>query len=188
MKKIFAGVVVVSIFVVLATYWRFVLAPGTEPRKNVVAFGVILLVAFLMLCATLYQVLVSIYRDQLRSKDIKPTGSAHFQLCDCGKHGRVVFPDGRTGGEVASKEDAVRYLQYAVLVGFYQTIDTILNYELADLKDELEASSLPASANEVSEYLEKTLNTWNWGKLHQPKLDPADFHKVQEKLWFFRPE
>ena len=188
MKKIFAVVVMVLMTILVIAFWRFVLAPGMEYSVNVVTFGIILLFTFVMLCVTLQRVLVSIYNDRLRSNGKKPTGLVHFQLCDCGKHGRVVFPDGRTGGEVASKEDAVRYLQYAILVGFYQTIGTISNYELADLKDELEASSLPASANEVSEYFQKTLDTWNWGKLHQPKLDPADFHKVQEKLWFFRPE
>ncbi len=113
----------------------------------------------------------------------KVNGFAHFEICTCGKHGRIVFPDGRTGGEIASKEEFDYVLQYVMLVDKFQGVDIFPNGKLQHISDEVRTSTLPATNAEVSDYFKKLLNTWNQGKLHQPNLNPVDFHKVADKLW-----
>lgn len=113
----------------------------------------------------------------------KNDGLAHFQICRCGHHGRIVFPDGRTGGEIASKEESNYLLQYAMLVDKFQSVDIFPNGKIQHIQDEIDSTSLPASDGLVSDYFRKQINTWNTGKLHQPSLNPEDFHKVMNSLW-----
>lgn len=110
---------------------------------------------------------------------------AHFEVCSCGQHGRIVFPDGRVGGEIASKEESSHLLQYAMLVDKFQSVDIFPEGKLQHIADEIEASSLPDSQEQVSDYSRKQINTWNTGKLHQPSINPADFHKVMEGLYHY---
>ncbi len=102
-------------------------------------------------------------------------GLAHFEICSCGQHGRVVFPDGRTGGEMASKEESIYLLQYAMLVDKFQGVDIFPEGKLGQIEAEIEASAIPASKKLAGEYFRKQINTWNTSKLHQPNFNPADF-------------
>lgn len=113
----------------------------------------------------------------------KNDGLAHFEVCSCGQHGRIVFPDGRTGGEIASKTESIYLLQYVMLVDKFQSVDIFPNGKLRQIENEIEASSLPATEGQVGDYFRKQINTWNTGKLHQPSIDPADFHKVMDRLY-----
>lgn len=113
-------------------------------------------------------------------------GIAHFQICSCGCHGRIVFPDGRTGGEIASKEESIYLLQYAMLVDRFQSVDIFPNGKLQHIQEEIDVSSLPDSDDAVSNYFRKQINTWNTAKLHQPSINPGDFHKVMDALWGYR--
>src|SRR3989344_5983055 len=110
-------------------------------------------------------------------------GLAHFEVCSCGHHGRIVFPDGRTGGEIASKEESEYLLQYAMLVDKFQSVDIFPQRKLTQIQDEIEASTLVASKGQVGDYFRKQINTWNTGKLHQSNLNPGDFHKVMDRLY-----
>lgn len=110
----------------------------------------------------------------------------HFQLCCCGKHGRVVFPDGRTSGEMFSKKEALIALQYASLVGGFQGVDIFPDGAEAVLVEEIEKSSLPKSKSHVTDHTKKVFLTWNTAKLFQPSLNPDDFHEVDTKLWHYR--
>lgn len=114
-----------------------------------------------------------------------PDRVAHFQMCRCGQHGRIVFPDGRTGGEIASKEEIAAVLQYVMLVDKFQRIEIFPAGELRYIMSEVDSSTLVASNEQVSEYFRKEINTWNTAKLHQPALNPDDFHVVMEKLWSY---
>ncbi len=188
MKKVFAALAVATLSVDLSICMR-VFESITTGVGKVLMVGVYLANSVLVGYA-----LAKLFREinhslrTLREKSAVRNGMAHFQLCDCGKHGRVVFPDGRMGGEIASKEEADWSLQYAALVGDFQVVRIFSNYELGCLQAEIRASSLPTSTKEVSENFRMVLDTWNWGKLHQPKLDPVDFHKVQERLWSYRAD
>lgn len=116
-------------------------------------------------------------------------GLAHFEVCgECGKHGRIVFPDGRTGGEIGYKSEAGIVLQYAMLVDKFQNVDIFPERKLQHVLDEIQASTLTVSEpeGEVGWYFRKQLNTWNTAKLHQPNLNPADFHKVMTRLYDYR--
>lgn len=118
-------------------------------------------------------------------KTINPNdGLAHFEVCSCGKHGRIVFPDSRTGGEMASKNGAMVLLQYAMLVDKFQGVNIFPQGKLNHIADEIDASTLADSLDdEVDGYFAKQINTWNTGKLHQPSINPADFHKVMDRLY-----
>ena len=109
-------------------------------------------------------------------------GLAHFEVCSCGQHGRIVFPDGRTGGEIASKEEAPVLLQYAMLVDRFQGVDIFPQGKLNHILDEIDASMLPLK-EEDNPYFRKQINTWNTGKLHQPSINPIDLHKVMDRLY-----
>ena len=117
-------------------------------------------------------------------------GLVHFEVCACGKHGRIVFPDGRTGGEISSKLESEQVLQYITLVERFTGTDIFPEIQpqagLRYLQEEIEASSIRENEEDVSDYEKKELNTWNTAKLHQPNLNPADFHKVMERLWDYR--
>lgn len=111
-------------------------------------------------------------------------GLAHFVLCSCGQHGRIVFPDGRTGGEIASKSNALTYMHYSALVHNNQKENIFSKDELNKILKEMETSALPDEVE--SGYFTLQINTWNSAKLSQPTLDPADFHKVMDALWNYR--
>ena len=110
---------------------------------------------------------------------------AHFQVCSCGKHGRVVFTDGRTGGEIASKQESAYLLQYVMLVDGFQSINIFPARGLRQIEAEIEGSTLALLEEQVNVYFRKEINTWNTAKLHQHKLNPADFHTVMDKLWHY---
>ena len=106
----------------------------------------------------------------------------HFQICKCGSHGRIVFHDGRTGGEIMDKDSMDTVLQYTALVHNFQKSDIFpKGTKLNDLFNEIRASTLQQKNN--NPYFEKQINTWNTAKLHQPALNPEDFHKVMDRLY-----
>lgn len=84
---------------------------------------------------------------------------AHFQVCKCGSHGRIVFPDGRTGGEIISKEDAEVVLQYVGLVHKFQSVDIFPGTGLSNLYDEINASTLPEKTEVHTEHMQKVFKT-----------------------------
>ena len=117
---------------------------------------------------------------------LQSDGLAHFQVCDCSEHEKIVFPDGRAGGEIASKENAPVVLQYVVLVDKFQRVDIFPERKVQHIMDEIEASTLPDKNSEVGAHTEKAIRTWNTAKAHQPNLNPADFHKVEDQWWHYR--
>ncbi len=110
---------------------------------------------------------------------------AHFRVCECGQHGRIVFPDGRTGGEITSKEQSISVLQYSELVHVYQGLKIFPDEKTGHIQDEIFASTIPSADAMVSDHFRKVANTWNTAKLHQPGLNPEDFHKVADRLWHY---
>ncbi len=106
----------------------------------------------------------------------------HFQICGCGKHGRVVFPDGRTGGEFASQAQGRLWMEYAALVDAFQNVDIFPEGKLQHLFEEIQISPLPDQI-EPDAYILKVVDTWNAAKLHQPSLNPVNFHHVMDRLW-----
>lgn len=110
----------------------------------------------------------------------------HFQVCSCGQHGRVVFQDGRTSGEMFSKEEALIDLQNATLVCRFQSVEIFPTDAVRALIEEIDASTLPKYKSQVTDYKRKVFNTWNTAKLFQPALDPDQLHGVETSIWHYR--
>jgi len=79
--------------------------------------------------------------------------AAHFVVCECEKHGRVIAADGKEGFDVCSQEDALASIERGVECGF------ITEIELRELKRQVGASPLPRCSRDahplaviVSEY------------------------------------
>ena len=103
-----------------------------------------------------------------------------FELCECGKHGRVVFPDGRTGGEIFSKENAGYVLQYCALTG------ALSSDELHTLHTAIDSSTIHKHDVDVGLHSLKVFETWNIAKTYKPDLDPKKFHQIESFLWHYR--
>ena len=121
---------------------------------------------------------------------VKPTekndGLAHFILCSCEQHGRIVFPDGRTSGEIGFKDEADLIMHYASLVNKFQSVDIFPEGKLLHISDEIEESKLPKTRTPTYNYVGKEIDTWNAAKLLQSSLDPESYHIVMDKLWHYR--
>lgn len=121
-----------------------------------------------------------------KTTDENEQAVARFDLCSCKKHGRLVLSDGRTSAEVGSKAELSLVLHYANMVHKFQKIDVFPKGKIIDSDKMCKASGLPAKEKKGSEYLRKQLNTWNAAKTLQPSIDPADFHKVMDRLHTYR--
>ena len=63
--------------------------------------------------------------------------SAHFKVCDCGQHGKVVFPNGKESDDVLSKADAM------TLIDKLRKGKRVSREEVLALKEQVNGSSLP---------------------------------------------
>lgn len=111
--------------------------------------------------------------------------TARLEICTCGKHGRIVFSDGRTGGEFYSQEDAHLAIHYASLAKGFDNVD---DQSVRKVVDAIDRCVLPRHDSQVSEYSKKVIRTWNTAKLHNPNLNAEiDFHKIDDRLWHYNP-
>lgn len=69
--------------------------------------------------------------------------AAHFNICACGEHGRLVTADGEESREFCSKEIARRAFDEAVKNG------RIAEYETGEVLRQLNASSLTENQEDV---------------------------------------
>lgn len=108
---------------------------------------------------------------------------ACLEICSCGTHGRIVFSDGRRGGEFFSKQNAEIVLYYCRFANGFDGID---DPSLREVNNAINKSSLPMYDRQVSDYFKKVVHTWNTAKLHNPNLNPERFHEMEERLWHYR--
>lgn len=111
-------------------------------------------------------------------------GLAHFEVCYCGRHGRIVFPDGRTGGEIISRSgvEANYLFKFAMLADRFQNVVIFPQRQLLQVVAEIGDSTLPHSEEQLEGHFRKQISTWNAAKLLQPNLNPASFHEIMGKM------
>lgn len=100
-----------------------------------------------------------------------------FAVCACGRHGRLITPDGRVGMEAYSRKLARLTIWVAYEEG------RITKEDLARLDDGLSATDLPKSNDEAYEAdpdLCRRVHEWNDALIRGKALDPDRFHQEDE--------
>jgi hypothetical protein len=80
---------------------------------------------------------------------------ARFELCQCGRHGRIIFADDCRGGEFVFKEHGFAFVRSAVE---FKRLD---DGEMRKITEEILASSLPQSAKGLDKHLLFAADTLN---------------------------
>ncbi len=79
---------------------------------------------------------------------------AHFELCQCGKHGRIIQSD-IPGLEVTSKEEIY------ILMSMAESSGRINRADCKSILTAIEKSGLPTTIKEVDPQIEKVVSDWN---------------------------
>ena len=69
---------------------------------------------------------------------------AKFEVCECGKHGRIVLTNGYKGPEVCSKDMGLHLVRTAIQ---HERMD---DAEAASVMEEIQACPMPATLDEAS--------------------------------------
>lgn len=100
--------------------------------------------------------------------------AAHFVVCECGQHGRVVLADGKTSSEVTCKDEAMMLVEAAVARGW------ISGFELPELKRQIATSPLPQESGQETPQAILTASLTNFIALMLPGTK-AEFVTAEDR-------